>query len=52
MKSKVIRALIIIVFAVIGAAQWVGGNIAVQLGGSSNTIEQKTEYTYQSTSGK
>ena len=44
MKSKFFRVLILGVFSALAAlitAQWVTGNIAVQVGGSGNKIEQE-----------
>jgi hypothetical protein len=43
MKGKFLRLIILSVFSALAtlfAAQWVAGNIAIQVGGSNNKIEQ------------
>jgi uncharacterized membrane protein YjgN (DUF898 family) len=47
MSKSLIRVLVLGLFSIIAAlitAQWVAGNVAVQIGGSGNKIEQKVEY--------
>jgi len=55
MKTKNILALIAGIAGVLTGLtvwQWAGGNIAVQIGGSQNKIEQKAEPHFSSKSGK
>lgn len=50
MKSRLISAIVMGLFSVLAAligAQLLGGNVALQVGGSGNKIEQKVEYTPQ-----
>ena len=48
-KSTVRWLVMALVSLVVGliTAQWVGGNISVQIGGSNNHVEQKIDYTSQ-----
>jgi hypothetical protein len=51
MKSKFTRAIILGCFSLLAAlvaAQWIGGNISIQIGGSNNKVEQKIDYTSSS----
>jgi hypothetical protein len=55
MKSRFIKILITSFFAALaafGTAQWIGGNVAIQIGGSNNKIEQKLDYNYQSSASR
>jgi hypothetical protein len=55
MKIKSIIALIVGIFTLLAGLtiwQWSGSNIAIQVGGSGNTIEQKLEPHLSSQSKK
>lgn len=46
MKVKTLVMLVVGVFSLLAGLtiwQWSGGNIAIQVGGTQNNIEQKTE---------
>lgn len=55
MKVKTVIALIVGILTLLAGLtiwQWSGGNIAIQVGGTQNKIEQKTETTQVSRTNK